>query len=80
MLAQALDEERRLEEKFLRKTGGKDGCGSEGRYQWDGAQFVLQEMRWQSCDDPSLKGPPFPVIWPTQLGAAVDPNGATPAP
>ena len=64
----------------LRKAGGKDGCGSEGRYQWDGAQFVLQEMRWQSCDDPRLKGPPFPVIWPTQLGAAVDPNGATPAP
>lgn len=63
----------------LRK-GAKDGCGSEGRYQWDGNQFALQEMRWQSCDDPSLKGPPFPVIWPTQVGAAVDPNGATPAP
>ncbi len=63
----------------LRK-GAKEGCGSEGRYQWDGARFVLQEMRWQSCDDPSLKGPPFPVVWPTQVGAAVDPNGATPAP
>ena len=64
----------------LRKAGGKDGCGSEGRYQWDGARFVVQEMRWQACDDSNLKGPPFPVIWPTQLGAAVDPNGATPAP
>ncbi|MEQ1785155.1 MAG: hypothetical protein ABMA14_27745 [Hyphomonadaceae bacterium] len=63
----------------LRK-GDKEGCGSEGRYQWDGARFVLQEMRWQSCDDPGLKGPPFPVVWPTQVGAAVDPNGATPAP
>jgi len=28
----------------LRKTGGKDGCGSEGRYQWDGAQFVVQDL------------------------------------
>jgi Protein of unknown function (DUF1176) len=64
----------------LRKGAVDGGCGSEGRYQWDGAQFVLQELRWQDCADPEQKGSPFPVIWPTQLGAAVDPNGATPAP
>lgn len=64
----------------LRKGAVDGGCGSEGRYQWDGAQFVLQELRWQGCADAEQKGSPFPVIWPTQMGAAVDPNGATPAP
>ena len=64
----------------LRKSAGHGGCGSEGRYQWDGIHFVLQELRWQDCSDPDLKGPPFPVIWPTQQGASTAPNTATPAP
>lgn len=64
----------------LRKDGGKDTCGSEGRYQWGGAHFTVQEMHWQDCANSQLTGPPFPVVWPTQVGAAVDPNGATPAP
>lgn len=64
----------------LRKSAGHGGCGSEGRYQWDGIHFVLQELRWQECGDPNLKGPPFPVIWPTQQGASTAPNTATPAP
>jgi hypothetical protein len=64
----------------LRKSAGHGGCGSEGRYQWDGARFALQEMHFQDCKGTELKGPPFPAIWPTQQGAAVDPNGATPAP
>jgi len=64
----------------LRKGAEHGGCGSEGRYQWDGARFALQELHWQDCKAASLGGPPFPVIWPTQQGADVDPNGATPAP
>lgn len=64
----------------LRKSAGHGGCGSEGRYQWDGIHFVLQELRWQECGDPNLKGPPFPVMWPTQQGASTAPNTATPAP
>ncbi len=64
----------------MRKSAGHGGCGSEGRYQWDGNRFALQELRWQDCGGEDIKGPPFPVIWPTQQGAAVDPNGATPAP
>ncbi len=64
----------------LRKSAGHGGCGSEGRYQWDGIHFVLQELRWQDCGDPDIKGPPFPVIWPTQQGASTAPNTATPAP
>jgi hypothetical protein len=63
-----------------RESADKSGCGSEGRYQWDGIHFVLQELRWQECGDPNLKGPPFPVIWPTQQGASTAPNTATPAP
>ena len=64
----------------LRKGGDKETCGSEGRYQWDGKRFALQELHWQDCATPSKSGPPFPIIWPTQQGAEVDPNGATPAP
>jgi len=64
----------------FRKSAGHGGCGSEGRYQWDGVRFALQEMRWQDCAGPAHSGPPFPTIWPTQQGAEVDPNGATPAP
>jgi hypothetical protein len=64
----------------MRKGASNGGCGSEGTYRWDGEHFVLQELRWQACDSPDAKGPPFPVMWPTQQGAAVDPNGATPAP
>lgn len=64
----------------LRKGGGKDTCGSEGRYQWNGERFTVQEMHWQDCATTQLTGPPFPVVWPTQVGSDVDPNGATPAP
>lgn len=64
----------------MRKSAGHGGCGSEGRYQWDGVHFALQELRWKDCTAGDMTGPPFPVIWPTQVGAAVDPNGATPAP
>lgn len=62
------------------RKGSEDGCGSEGRYIWDGARFTLQELRWKDCASENLTGPPFPVIWPTQQGVVVDPNGATPAP
>ena len=62
----------------LRKSAGHGGCGSEGRYQWDGAHFVLQELRWQDCS--ATTPPPFPIVWPLQQNAVVDPNGATPAP
>lgn len=64
----------------MRRGAGDGNCGSEGRYQWDGAQFVLQELRWQGCGDPSLKGPPFPVIWPAQQNAVAPPDAARPAP
>lgn len=64
----------------LRQGNVKGTCGSEGRYQWDGTRFALQEMHWQDCAGPQPNGPPFPTLWPTQVGADVDPNGATPAP
>lgn len=64
----------------LRQGNEKATCGSEGRYQWDGERFALQEMHWQDCGGPQPNGPPFPTMWPTQVGAEVDPNGATPAP
>jgi hypothetical protein len=64
----------------LRKGAEHGGCGSEGRYQWDGARFALQELHWQDCKAADLAGPPFPVIWPTQQNAEVDPNRATPEP
>ncbi|MDP3495132.1 MAG: DUF1176 domain-containing protein [Hyphomonadaceae bacterium] len=62
------------------KAAEDGACGSEGSYHWDGKRFVLQELRWQDCTAPDRKGPPFPVMWPTQVGAVVDPNGATPEP
>lgn len=64
----------------FRKSSEDGTCGSEGTYHWDGQRFVLQELRWQDCTAPDRKGPPFPVVWPTQVGAVVDPNGATPEP
>lgn len=64
----------------FRKSAGHGGCGSEGRYLWDGAHFVLQELRWQDCAGPDLNPPPFPIVWPTQQGATTDANTATPAP
>ncbi len=64
----------------LRRTQGKDNCGSEGRYTWNGAHFALQELRWQDCEDAVAKGPPFPVIWPSMPASAVDPSTSTPAP
>lgn len=64
----------------LRQGNEKATCGSEGRYQWDGTRFALQEMHWQDCAGPQPNGPPFPTLWPTQVGQDVDPNGATPAP
>jgi hypothetical protein len=64
----------------LRKGAEHGGCGSEGRYQWDGARFALQELHWQDCRAAALSGPPFPTIWPMQQNAEVDPNGAPPAP
>jgi hypothetical protein len=62
----------------MRKSADNGGCGSEGRYQWDGVHFVLQELRWQDCATASP--PPFPIVWPLQQNAVVDPNVATPAP
>jgi|JI10StandDraft_1071094.scaffolds.fasta_scaffold97883_4 hypothetical protein len=64
----------------FRKSAEDGSCGAEGSYHWDGKRFVLQELRWQDCTAPDRKGPPFPVVWPTQVGAVVDPNGATPEP
>jgi len=64
----------------FRKSAGHGGCGSEGRYLWDGSRFAVQEMHFQECAGTEMKGPPFPIIWPAQQGAEVDPNGATPAP
>lgn len=64
----------------MRKSAGHGGCGSEGRYQWDGVHFMLQEIRWRDCSADNMTGPPFPVVWPTQQGAAVNPSEATPAP
>lgn len=64
----------------FRRAADDGRCGSEGSYHWDGKQFVLQELRWQDCAAADRKGPPFPVMWPTQVGAVVDPNGATPEP
>jgi hypothetical protein len=64
----------------FRKSAEDGTCGSEGTYHWDGKRFTVQELRWQDCSAPDRKGPPYPVLWPTQVGAAVDPNGATPEP
>ena len=62
----------------LRKGADNGGCGSEGRYQWDGAHFVLQELRWQDCK--TTTPPPFPIIWPLQQNTVTDPDGVTPGP
>ena len=64
----------------FRKGAEHGGCGTESRFQWDGAHFVLQELRWQGCNSPNPGDPPFPIIWPAQQGSPVDQNGATPAP
>ena len=65
----------------LRKDDEKGTCGAEGRYQWDGKRFTLQEAHFQECSKTNTsKGAPFAVIWPTQTGGEVDPSGATPAP
>lgn len=64
----------------FRKAADDGRCGSEASYHWDGKRFALQELRWQDCTGPDRKGPPFPVMWPTQVGTVVDPNGATPEP
>ncbi|MBI1358890.1 MAG: DUF1176 domain-containing protein [Alphaproteobacteria bacterium] len=63
-----------------RKIDGKDACGSEGRYQWSGVRFDLQELRFQACDDSSTQGPPFPVIWPAPSVAGADLTNSAPAP
>lgn len=63
-----------------RKAKAEDTCGSEGRYQWNGERFNLQEMRWQSCDEPAAKGAPFQIIWPAMPANNVDPSASTPAP
>lgn len=48
-----------------RKSAGHGGCGSEGRYKWDGVRFVLEELRWRDCSSPdAANGPPYPVVWP----------------
>lgn len=62
-----------------RKSSGDGACGSEGRYQWDGRTFALEELRWQACSE-GQGGPPFPLVWPTQTVASVDPGEVTPAP
>lgn len=62
----------------LRKAADDGRCGSEGRYEWDGNRFVLEELRWQGCN--TTTPPPFPIVWPQQPGNVPDPNRATPAP
>lgn len=63
----------------FRKSAGHGGCGSEGRYKWDGMRFALEELHWRDCAEPAE--PPFPVVWPTRPEAStVDPSAATPAP
>jgi hypothetical protein len=63
-----------------RKVGEKTNCGSEGRYQWDGTRFDLQELRWQACDDKNAGPPPFPVIWPQVVTPGADLSNSAPAP
>jgi hypothetical protein len=63
-----------------RKVAGKENCGSEGRYQWDGVRFNLQELRWQACDDKDAGPPPFPVIWPQVVTPGADLSDSAPAP
>ena len=63
-----------------RKTEEKSNCGSEGRYQWNGTRFDLQELRWQACGDKNTGGPPFPVIWPAIVTPGADLSNSAPAP
>lgn len=63
----------------FRRAAPDGACGSEGEYEWDGARFVMRELRWQACGV-STAPPPFPIIWPTQQGASTDADTATPAP
>ncbi len=63
-----------------RKGAEHGGCGSEGRFVWDGERFLLQELRWQGCNAPNLSNPPFPIVWPVPQGSPVDQSGATPEP
>jgi hypothetical protein len=62
----------------FRKAAEHDGCGSEAQYEWDGARFVLQELRWRDCSSPAP--PPYPIVWPTQQGTSTAADTATPAP
>ena len=64
----------------FRKGAEHGRCGSEGRYQWDGQRFSLQELHWQDCATAPESGPPFPSVWPTQQGVETGPDGAPPAP
>jgi hypothetical protein len=62
-----------------RKSAGHGGCGSEGRYKWDGVLFALEELHWRDCAEPAE--PPFPTVWPAQQSqSTVEPGTATPAP
>ncbi len=62
------------------KAGESDACGSEGRYQWNGQRFVLQELRWQPCGAATDAGLPFPLVWPVQTSNAIQPGDSTPEP
>ncbi len=62
------------------KVDDKDACGSEGRFQWNGTRFDLQELRWQACGDKNTGGPPFPVIWPAIVTPGADLSNSAPAP
>ena len=63
-----------------RKADEKDNCGSEGRYQWNGTRFDLQELRWQACGDKNAGGPPFALIWPAIVTPGADLSNSAPAP
>lgn len=64
----------------LRQDSATASCGSEARYQWNGQDFAIEELGWISCATGSASGPPYPLIWPPQIGSTVDPETATPAP
>lgn len=63
----------------FRRAAEHGACGSEGEYEWDGARFVMRELRWQACGAGNAP-PPFPIIWPTQQGSTTAADTATPAP
>ena len=65
----------------FRKGAEHGGCGSEARYQWDGAAL----RRCRSCTGRIARlrresGPPFPIDLADAAGRRGRPNGATPAP